>query len=286
MCVTVVFAQRRQQRDGLVDVCGEATIELLRNMTIEQAEQMALERAKFKALADAFGTSMSQENITQITNQNDRSDTWFRMYGGSEVKGDWIEYTKKPEYKETTDPKTKIKFLTATVCGKAREIVGAGIEVTAKVLRNGTEDIFESSEFRNNDDIYLSFRSPVDGFLAVYLIDDNEMAYCLLPYERDRTGKVSIEAGKDYVFFSRKHVDKEEASRVDEYQLYCDKPVEYNRMFIIFSPNEFIKANDRQSAAELIPRELPYNAFHSWLSTNRRNDVDMRVDTKTITIKK
>lgn len=56
------------------------------------------------------------------------------------------------------------------VNGKAREKNGAGVEFDAKVLRNGTDLKFESLDFQNGDDLYLYFKSPVDGYLVVYLL--------------------------------------------------------------------------------------------------------------------
>ncbi len=92
----------------------------------------------------------------------------------------------------------------AKVCGKAREISRAEVAFSAKILRNGTEARYESNAFRDGDDFYLLFKSPVNGFLAVYLIDDKQTAYCLLPYPGNASGKTPVEHAKEYIFFSQK----------------------------------------------------------------------------------
>ena len=37
------------------------------------------------------------------------------------------------------------------------------------------------------------YQSATKGYLAVYLIDDNKNAYCLLPYQSSKDGKVESE---------------------------------------------------------------------------------------------
>ena len=48
-------------------VCGEYTYYVPANQSLEQAKNIALDRAKIKALADEFGTVVSQTNSTVIT---------------------------------------------------------------------------------------------------------------------------------------------------------------------------------------------------------------------------
>jgi hypothetical protein len=267
-----------------VNICGEYTYNAPENVTLEQAKQTALERAKLEALANKFGTNLSQQNTTLIENQNERSNTQFLALMGSEVKGEWIEDTKPPVYDITTVQ--DMFTVSVSVCGKAREIKGAGINFTAQILRNGTESKFESDEFKHNDDFYLLFKTPVEGYLAVYLMDEMQTVFCLLPYRGDASGKTQVKAGKEYIFFSEKHADKE-MTFVDEYTLTCEKSSVQNFLYIIFSPNEFTKASDNQSDNELVlPRELPFEDFQRWLAKNRTKDKDMKVETKSLMIKK
>jgi len=238
--------------------------------------------AKAKALAEKFGTRIMQTTTSMASLEYEK----FFFITDGEVKGEWIEDTELPKY--TFYDENNMQVVHVRVCGKARELTGTKIDFSAKVLRNGTEDRFENHEFKHGDDIYFSFRSPVAGYLAVYLVDDSETAYCLLPYMKDPTGKVKIKNGKDYIFFSAKHADRAEADKVDEYILTCKKEVEQNYLYVIFSPNEFTKANDKRRSTdnELLPRELPFDDFQKWLTKKRVGDKDMRVDIKGLTIKK
>ncbi len=271
------FAQRIEK------VCGEYTYHAPENVSIEQARQTALERAKTGALAEKFGTTVTQQNTTVVKNENEKSDISFLSLGGSEVKGEWIETTGEPKYEIFYEQDMLV--VKCSVCGKAREIVGAGVDFTAKTM-NSVKSKYTTDNFYDGEDIFLAFRSPVDGYLAVYLIDDSQTAFCLLPYSGDPEGKTPVKAGKDYIFFSKQHVAPAERNIVNEYVLTAAKRVEQNFLYIIFSPNEFTKANDAFIGEVLLPRELSLADFQKWLAKNRQRDKDMKVETKVLTIKK
>ena len=42
----------------------------------------------------------------------------------------------------------------------------------------------------------VSFQSPVDGFLTIYLVDSESKAYCLLPYRGQTDGAYNINANE------------------------------------------------------------------------------------------
>lgn len=277
LLTTSVFAQK------VKTVEGEYTYHAPENVTIEQARRIALERAKIQALADEFGTIVQQQNITRVENSNGESTTDFFSVGGSEVKGEWIETIGKPEYDISYEQDMLI--VTCRVKGKAREIVMSQIDFQARVLRNGTEDKFEDDDFKSGDDLFLSFTSPVNGYLAVYLIDSGERAFCLLPYRNQTDGIYPIEANRRYLFFSIKEASQQERPFVDEYNMTCERSSEHNVIYVVFSPNQFAKASD-SSTSELLPRELSYDDFQKWLAKCRKHDHDMIPRRIPITIKK
>lgn len=251
------------------------------HVSIEEARRVALQRAQLQAIADAFGTIVTQSNATRVRNENGKSDVSLLSLGASEVRGEWLRTDGEPEYDIAYED--GMLAVTVRVKGVIREIVNAAVDFQAKVLRNGTEDRFEGEEFRNGDDLYLSFRSPVDGFLTVYLLDAEGTAYCLLPYRNDTGGRVAIEGNRHYVFFSIDDVPAEERSIVDEYTMTCSRDGELNQIYVIFSPQLFTKAVD-YAGEGLQPRELPYEEFQEWLFKCRKQDPEMRVEVKGILI--
>lgn len=272
-----VFSQKMKT------VEGEYIYHAPENVTLEEARRTALDRAKIQALADAFGTIVSQTNATHVQNRNGNSDIDFLSVGGSEVKGEWIETIGEPQYDISYEQGMLV--VKVSVRGKAREIVSAQIDIKAKVLRNGTEDKFESDEFRDGDDLYLSFVSPVSGYLAVYLVDDERKAYCLLPYQNQEGGAYRIKSNKHYLFFSEKEAEKELIHLVDEYTMTCSKELERNTIHLVFSPNAFAKACDN-SVSENLPRELDYEDFQKWITGQRKHDESMTTRIFPITLKK
>lgn len=251
---------------------------------MEEAERIALERAKLQAIADEFGTVVSQSNFTSVSNRNGESDVDFFSLGGSETKGEWIETLGEPQFNRSFDEDGSL-IIRVVVKGRIREIKQAQIAIEAKVLCNGTDLKFERSDFRNGDDLYLYFKSPVDGYLNVYLLDEaTKSVYCLLPYRKSRHGAVFVEHDEDYLFFSKKSAG-EYSSEVDEYVMTCSRDMERNILYVMFSPNEFAKSSLEKSP-NTRPHQIAWIDFQKWIKRNRSRDDDFNVKAIEITIKK
>lgn len=264
-------------------VGGEYTYVAPKNMSPEEAERVAFERLKTKLIAEEFGTVVSQTNLTKVENQNGQSNIDFSSYGGSEVKGEWIETVKGPHFENGFIDGLVVVKVSAR--GKIREIVSSKVEFDSRILRNGTEDRYEADRFREGDDLYISFAAPVDGYVAAYLIDNENTAYCLLPYKGQKEGNVRVEAGKRYVFGSVGCAAPEEKPIVDEYFMTCSQQQEVNQLYVVFSPNAFYKKVDCEIDKGL-PRMLSAEAFQEWLSTCRMKDPQMNVSRKILTVTK
>lgn len=253
------------------------------NISLEEAKRIAVERAKIQAIADEFGTIVSQSSTTLVSNRSGESSTDFFSLGGSEVKGEWIGTIGQPEY--DINYKQGMLVVKAIVSGRIREIASAQIDIKAEVLCNGTDLKFARTDFKSGDDLYLYFQSPIDGYLAVYLLDEvSQMVYCLLPYKSSSEAVTSIEHNKPYIFFSAKHAG-DKAHLVDEYTMTCNSSVERNTIYVIFSPNEFAKANSN-NVEELLPQELSFEEFQKWLIKGRNRDKEMNVINNSISINK
>ncbi len=265
---------------------GEYIYYVPETITLEKAKQIALERAQVKIIADEFGTIIGSFSSTRIKSNGFHSDIDFITLGDSEVKGEWIETIGEPSYEITYD--NNLLVVRVSVKGKIREIATAPIDFEARVLCNGTEDKFERYDFNDGDDLYLSFTSPISGFLTIYLFDGHENVYCLLPYYHQTDGIVQVDAGKRYVFFSLDCASNEPEKRfVDEYVMTSEKSQELNKIYIIFSPNQFYKAVDIENTNTYsLPRQLGYQNFQKWLVKNRKIDKEMRLEVKNITINK
>lgn len=261
-----------------VKVCGEERYVVPENVSLQDAKIEALKRAKANALAERFGMMVSQ-NTTSIMKENDGElGNYFLATSGAELRGEWLEDIKEPEY--NIYYRNDIQVVEVSVCGKARERKSAEIDLSVKVLRNGTEMHNESETFSSGDSFYLYFRTPIKGFVCVYLVDENQQATCLLPYQREQLHSVEVEANTDYLFFSIEH--SVQKVFVDEYVLSSYNGIIQNQLYVIFSPNDFVKASDREYSSAL--RELSFVDFQAWLTRNRNHDEKMQVIKKVLTI--
>lgn len=259
----------------IVDVCGEYTYYPPEDVSPAQSKQVALQRARIEGLIKEFNQTVYQSNTSILSNRNGESTSDFYSFGGSDARGEWLEDTGAPEYKMFYDQEREMMVVNVKVCGKAREIVSAGVTVVSKVLRNGLTPKYESMEFNSGDDMFLYFKSPVSGYVLVYLLDrGNQTVYCLLPYRNSEQGNVKVQGDKEYVFFHKNNSMED----IDEYTLEAGNSVEWNDIYVIFSPHPFSKALTTASEDKSIPKELPFKDFENWLVKCQTKDPEMVVN--------
>lgn len=280
LIITMLCSLEALISQSVINVSSEYTYYAPLNVSIEEAKKIALERARLQCLADEFGTIVNQSNSTIIRSNNVESETSHFSLGGTEVKGEWLGDLKQPIYKITYDETNGCNVIHVKILGKVRAISSSKIDISAKVLCNGVTARHERESFYEGDQLFLSFLSPVAGYLCVYLVDEEANAYCLLPYELSSTGVARVEANRNHVFFSKQ--SSEDADVVDEYVMSCSHDGESNIFYIIFSPNKFTKAADESSSASL--RELSYEDLQEWLLDAQSRDAEMQVIRKTIKI--
>lgn len=271
------FAQKIKTVDG------EYTYVVPENINLDKAKHIALERLKIQLIEEEFGATVSQSNSTLVKNSNGESDVDFVSIGGSEVKGEWIETIGTPRYDIYYEKDMLVVSVKAK--GRIREIISTAVDVKSLVLRNGIEDRFESDTFKSGDDLYISFQSPTNGYLVIYLVDTEQRAFCLLPYQNMKEGSFNVEANKRYVLFSAQNASSELKPYVDEYTMTCTHDQEINQLYVVFSTSHFVKAIDDKLEKEF-PRELSNEEFQKWLAKYRTRDTNMVVKKTTITIRK
>ena len=261
---------------------GSYTYEIPKSMSYEQACQAALIKAQNDAIAEAFGLSMSESNDIFISNIDGKSSTSFHSTSQGSVRGVWLADETAPKYEKfLQDGRDWVKV---TVKGKAREIVSAGIDFEVAPIRYKADKELATDVFKNGDDFFLYFKSPVDGYLTVFLFDIAAgEAFCLLPYQDSGKGAYPIKFNEEYYFFSTNHAQAGEG-KVDELVMTCaeGKPEEYNQLFIVFSPNPYAKkmatTGQKQLTDELvIPSSLEYKDFNKWLMKCQQKDEQMEV---------
>lgn len=261
-------------------VIGAYTYYAPENISLEEAKHIAVNRAKIAAISDAFGTLVTQNNSTIISNKNGQSDNRFFSIGGSEVKGEWIETTKEPTF--NTSFQQGMLVVSVELEGVIRKTSNEQLSLSAKILRNGTSSKYESDDFRNGDDMYLLFSAPTDGYLVAYMYDElSQSAVCLLPYINNTIGYQRIKGGEEYLFF-KQGVNEEHA---DEYTLTTTgEAPEFDTLYLLFSREPIYMAGSNISVNDVGMRSISYNDFVKYLTSTRKNP-SVNVIEKTITIK-
>jgi len=265
----------------IVKTRGESgPVRIESNMTEQDARQIALEKAKIDAIEDVFGAYVEQE--TDITIEDGK--TSFHIIGGTKVKGYWIEtFNGFPKYTERTETVKSdyedgfVNWIECVIEGKAKEVTPLA-QIDYEIL-NLPDVLGRTDEFESGESFYLFFKSPVDGYLSVFL-EAGETVYRLLPYSEmdiENRSAVRIKEDMEYVFFSgdREH-DYFKDSRVDEYELFTYLEMEYNYVHIVFSTESYKKPllDHEQDVFEykdkyLLPKSCDKQDFEKWLAGNR-----------------
>lgn len=256
------------------------------NETPEQAEQIAIQMAQQKALEEHFGldvvgiTSTMQRNRQEGQKVSSISDV-FSMREIS-VRGEWIETTSQKVLEKTFEK--GFWHVKVYIAGRARNHSTDKPAIQYAFINNA-HDKQNRDQYYDGDDIFLRFSSPVSGALCVYLVDAEQNAYCLLPYQSSAIGYQSVDANQEYLFFST--ITDPNAN---EYTLNCMQSSEQNALYVVFSPNTFTKAADQQAGKnwrdEQLPRQLSYEDLMKWLAKNQTRDENMVVRREVVTIRK
>lgn len=264
----------------VVSVSGVATYYDDGTHSRVECERLAAEQARIDALAKKFGTIVSQDILQADRIVGNREQNDFLALSATEVKGEWIADEGKPEYEYSRDAKENL-IVTCRIKGKAKEISNEAAAFDALVLRNGTRKANADNRFRDGDDMFLYFNTSVNGFLSVFLEDEEGKVYLLLPYPKDTRTRVAVKKDTEYIFFSPDHVGDQIGADVEEVYLTGSDHTEYNRVFVVFSPEYF--SRPVMDASQGLP-VMKSEEFNKWLIKSRRNDSRMNVKSMNLQI--
>lgn len=280
--ILVLFGMLPSLAQRVETVQAHASFTAPATMPPKEARHQTIVNAQLDALARTFGTTISDENMSFAREKDAQSTTDFFSMQEGDVRGIWLETVGDTIWTTPQFRNDGSAVYEVTMTGKVMELKTAMIPVVTKLLFNGTDP--ERNEIRNysfndGDDMYLYFKSPVDGYLAVYIVDydDNMTTQRILPYNGQRKGVFQIEADKDYILFSEDTADTESKPLVRGCRMRSRTDHDFNQFYIIFSPNPFVKALDK-TIDEDLPAVINFRDFQKWLSKNRRKDLQMFVE--------
>jgi hypothetical protein len=270
------FAQT--PREEIVSAEYTYTIRDNENITFADAKRKCIELAQAEAIRNKYGEIITSDFIdSRVNKDGESSDSYYWENTVARAKGVWLGNSEGFPKFDVAYSDGFIVF-TAKVQGLAREIIQSTIDLKWSIMKDGINDRVTAETFDSGERFYVNFRSPADGYVAVYLLEGDDVTSCLLPYSKDPDGRCPVKAGRDYVFF-----DKNTDSLAPHYVLKTKHAQENNQLIIIYSPNSFTKCNDKVTEKNR-PRSLNTSEFQKWLLGCQRLDNDMVVNKKWIKI--
>jgi hypothetical protein len=268
-----VFSQKK------VQISGEETVFLNPDQTINEIKKKAIELAIYSALENKFGRIIYQNNQSFIESTESETRTKFLSKGNSLVKGKWLR-TLEENCIQDFDPSFNQMYITCKVKGIAIELEEVKPEFIALPLECPKMEC-EETQFKNEQDFFLYFKSPKNGFLSVFLTDDSK-SYKLYPIPGERETLFGVTANKEYYLF-----EGDESSDFDGYYLFTNNEFEMNTLYFIFSKSDYslpILTKDLSNESIEIPENLGLSDFHEWVNNLRLIKEDVQVKEIPVTI--
>ena len=281
LCVCSLLLSLHVQAQRVEEVSGQYVYVINNDnddITLREAKRKCIELAKATAIKEKFGELITSDVIdSNVETNGEETSSYFWENTVAMAKGDWLGDTKKPEMHILY--KNDQLILRAVVQGRAREIIQSKIDLKWDVLKDGNDEKVTATAFDSGERVYVKFRSPSNGYVAIYLIVGDDETSCLLPYPKDSDGRFQVKGNRDYLFF-----DKQEDPAAYQYRLKTAHRQESNQLVIIFSPNPFTKCNDI-TGDKTHPNSLSTHDFQKWLLKCQREDRDMVVNKKWVKIR-
>ena len=244
-----------------------------KNDSPAMSKRKALEGARLDAISKEFGTIVTQDILqADRVDANGETNKFFSL-SATEVKGEWIADEGQPAYEVSLDKDDNL-VVTCRVAGTAKGITNEAVDFEALVLRNGSTKGNASTEFHTDDNLYMYASAPLDGYIAAFLLQEDGRVIKMLPYRQDPGQEVKMKKNYDYIFFDPTKANGS-FGEIDPYAMSAPDGVEFNKMYVIFSPKPF--SLPMTKVGDDMLTYTPEDEFSKWLVKTRRNDPKMGV---------
>ena len=180
------------QNINKVKAKGEYTTKFETN-NVELFLSKCTELAKINAIENVFGRVIMQGNSTYIQNSiNDsknESYNSFNFISDTYVNGEWISDIEEPEitYPQVEYKGKKELWIKVAVNGYVSEIRSVPTSFQFSPLSCDNNINCRTDVFKERQDIFFYFKSPVSGYLAIYLDAPLEnKTFKIFPYKKSK----------------------------------------------------------------------------------------------------
>lgn len=270
ICIFLFLLTSASASDELVRCKGEYKYAFSLSTPITEAKERGIKMAENQALGEKFGLDISMQTFIEMgVNQPEH----FSQYAQTLVRGQWVRNIEEPsvEWQEQDN----LLWVTVQVDFYGRPRNKNAIEFEYRLLRNGTEDRFDAQgTFYGSkyeylaDRLYLSFKSPKDGYIAVLWEELGEPGKVtrLLPNRGEDNEATHILQGHKHTFFN---------TNGNQFYITCEEQ-ETNIVHIIFCPENFIERD--------VPEEMTTKEFKSWLTQMNLIHKDLQIKSDIIKV--
>lgn len=282
--ILLLFSASWVSAQKILKVEGTSQVRVENNMSKDMARDLAREKAKILAIESVLGSYLEQTSYMDLED----GQTSFTIIGETKVRGEWLKTDKETfgeDIRKIRGPNgvENEVWITCDIKGKIREITSAPMDLQVSSL-NCADRSCETNEFNNGESLFIHFKAPENGFVSIYLTDENK-AYRLLPY-LEMPGYylngVPVKADQPYVFFStdfsHDYFEDYPYYLNDELFLEAENKTTLFKLYVVFSPKEFrrpiVEDEEIAEAQYVIPKSLSRRNFEVWVQDNRLLDDD------------
>lgn len=270
------------------------------NETPQQAKIKAVELAKIKALENAFGRAMAQNNTSYTENTQKanevKTNQSFTSLTDSYVNGEWVKNKDGYPIIEKIIHNNNETWYSVTVNGSVRKIVGNKYDFKSYSLNCFESLQCQTKDFKNKESLFQFFKPSVKGYLAIYMEDPLlEETFMLFPYSASDLASFEVKADSSYLLFYKPkdnplNLRFPDKSNIDEIELTLDnnQMVGNYTVQVLFSSFPFKKPSVDNKTEELkdeveieegykLPRSTKSSEFTKWLQRMRVSDENIQL---------
>lgn len=277
--------KKKNKKDRGVSVSAKIEVLMEGNYSKAALTEKAIETARIKAIGDQFGYVIVQGISTStktIQGKDIVTSSTIQEVSNTLVKGEWVaddEGFPKTRFVLRDKGQEQEIWLICEVKGRARAVEEAEVDFESYAYNCQEPEKCNQGMFNNHDSMFLYFKTPVSGYLSVFMLEEG-LVYRLLPYaqmEKPYESSVPVKSDEPYYLFSPEHRDYFEGfALVDEYGLvtYEDGQPLNNLIYVVFSSTPF------QKPLLLAKDGIKYcekEVFQEWLNKNRGLDKNFQV---------
>ena len=281
---------------------GEATLQISELVSLQEQKEQLKELAIKNALESHFGSTIEEISVQRIHSINDESISSYDRLLEVKARGLLervisVEYIDRSKEMSIGKSKINVKLLTCRVkihaIAEEDPLLSANLSVCTL---NCPKLLCQTDEFMNEEGIFLYLKSPMNGYVAVFLEGERQVD-CLLSASGQSMGNKGFPVSKeqDYIFFTEQSLDTAFVTpKTDSYEVTTDRPVEINRMYILFSEEKIplpglSRDYSRLSEKELllgysVPRSMSSQEFYKWIMKFLKSRRNSKKDLKRINI--